>query len=347
MRQKNNRNEHVPLGRRAPLDASPPADSEQPLASDSVREGEPIAGLGTGESVSPLTIGLLALPLAATFFWAYWPTLSGLVAAWDREADYSHGYLVAPLALWFLWSRRDQFPGIDRRYAWLGLVLIGVSFGIRAVGAALFVDAIDGWSMIPWLAGAVWVVCGPRVARWSAPAIAFLVFMIPLPFMIERGLSVPLQRIATQLSVAALQTLGRPALAEGNVILLGDYRLEVAEACSGLRIFMSVVALACAYALIARRPWWQKVVLMLAIAPIALVANASRIVATGLMYEFASSDLARRFSHDFAGWMMIPLAAALFGFTLWYLGKLVRVEECVDPRMMPRRGELGAKAEAV
>lgn len=310
-------------------------------------DGEQAPVQSPGEPTSPITLALLAIPLAATFAWAYWPTLVGLVAAWDREADYSHGYLVAPLAIWFLWTRRDQFPGIDRRHAWVGLSLIGVSFGVRALGAALFVEAIDGWSMLPWLAGAVWVVCGPRAARWAAPAIGFLAFMIPLPFMVERGLSVPLQRIATKFSVAALQTLGRPALAEGNVILLGDYRLEVAEACSGLRIFMSVVALACAYALIARRPWWQKGVLMLAIAPIALVANASRIVATGLMYEFASSDLARRFSHDFAGWMMIPLAAALFGFTLWYLGKLVRVEECVDPRMMPRRAELGGEAEAV
>lgn len=301
----------------------------------------------TDTPVSWGPIGTCGAVLLATFLWSYWPTLVGMVSAWDREADYSHGYLVVPLAAYFLWVRRDRFPGIDRRYAWLGLSLIAGSIGLRVVGAWVYIDAVDGWSILLWVAGTVWILLGHRVAWWSAPSIAFLAFMIPLPFMAERALSLPLQRVATKLSVFSLQFLGQPALAEGNVIVLGDHRLEVAAACSGLRIFMGIIALACAYLVLVRRPWWQKAILFVAIAPVALIANATRIVITGLVFQFFSSESARHFSHDVAGWLMIPWAAALFGFVLWYLGKLIREEECLDPRRIPRRTERDAKVEPV
>ena len=132
----------------------------------------------------------------------------------------------------------------------------------------------------------------------------------------------PLQRIATKVSSFGLQTLGQPAVSEGNTILLGEHKLEVEQACSGLRLFFSVMALAYAYMVLVRRTWWEKAILVLSIIPIAVLANAARIIATGLLYQWASSDAAKHFSHDFAGWAMIPLAAALFWAVLWYLSNL-------------------------
>jgi exosortase len=127
-----------------------------------------------------------------------------------------------------------------------------------------------------------------------------------------------------------LQLLGQPAFSEGNVILLGNHELEVAQACSGLRLFASVIALAYAYLVLVRRAWWEKVILLFAVGPIAVVSNAVRIVMTGLLFQFTTGEMAHRFSHDFAGWVMIPLAAALFGLVLWYLGKLFNEEEVLD-----------------
>jgi exosortase len=161
--------------------------------------------------------------------------------------------------------------------------------------------------------------------------------MIPLPWRVERWLSLPLQRIATKISSFGLQLLGQPALAEGNTILLGDYQLEVEEACSGLRIFVGIVALAFAYVVIVRRPLWERVLLLASVLPIALVANATRIVATGLLYQWVSGEAAHKFSHDVSGWVMIPFAAALFGLVLWYLDKLVREVELVDVGEIARR----------
>lgn len=275
--------------------------------------------------------------MGAAFAWAYWPTLVGLVRAWDRQPDYSHGFLVVPLAVYFLWARRDRFPAAAAGWAWAGLILIGLSIAVRMVGARLYIDAIDGWSIMLWVAGVIWLVGGWRVAIWGMPSVAFLWFMVPLPFSAERWLSLPLQRVATKLSCWALVSLGQPALAEGNTILIGDFRLEVEQACSGLRIFVGVVALAFAYLIIVRRAWWEKALLLVSVIPIALIANSTRIVITALLNQYVSGEAAQRFTHDVAGWVMILYAAGLFALVLWYLGKLVREVELVDVGEVVRR----------
>lgn len=269
--------------------------------------------------------------------YAYWPTLKDIVLAWEREPDYSHGYLVIPAALFFLWTRRGSCPTIGAPGWATGLSLVSLSLLVRLFAAYYYFESIDGWSMLVWLAGVVALLFGNAILLWSLPSIAFLFFMIPLPFRLEGMLSLPLQRIATKASCWTLQLLGQPAIAEGNTILIGDHRLEVEQACSGLRLFVSISALAFAYLLLVQRTWWEKALLVVSVVPIAIVANSMRIVATGMLYEYASSDAAKKFSHDFAGWAMIPLAAALFGLVLWYLSKLFREQEQLALGDMIRR----------
>ena len=161
--------------------------------------------------------------------------------------------------------------------------------------------------------------------------------MIPFPFRVERMLSYPLQRIAATASGWVLQCFGLPAVTQGNTILLGSHTLEVEHACSGLTIFIGIAALAFAYVVLVHRSWWEKALLILAVLPIALVANSARIVLTGLLFEFASDAAAQKFSHDLAGWLMLPFAALLFAVTLWYLGWLFPVAEQIDVRGMVRQ----------
>ena len=177
---------------------------------------------------------------------------------------------------------------------------------------------------------------GWRVLWWASPAILFLFFMIPLPFSAERMLSLPLQGIATKLSTAGLRFFGQPALAEGHTILLGETRLEVVQACSGLRIFVGILALAFAYVFIVRRPIWQKIIVGLSVIPVTLVANSTRIVITGLLSQYFSSDAAHTFTHDMAGWFMIPFAAGLFALVLWFLNHAFVAEENVAPESLLR-----------
>jgi exosortase len=266
--------------------------------------------------------------------WAYWPTFVEMERAWSTEPDYSHGYLVIPAALYLLWERRSAQPKSLHGPAWGGLSLIILAAALRIFGARFYMAALDGWSIPLAVAGAVWLLLGRNWLAWSWPCIGFLVFMVPLPWRLETYFSLPLQRVAATWSTWVLQCLGYPAVQEGNTILMGALQLEVEEACSGLRMVIGVTALTFGCLILCRMEWWQRLLMLLGIVPIALIANCSRIVVTGLMYGWVSGDWAHRFSHDFAGWAVIPLAAALLWGYHKYLRKLV-IE--YRPEVMARR----------
>lgn len=274
---------------------------------------------------------LAILPVLA---WAFWPTLIEILQAWNNEPDYSHGFLVPPIALFFLWARRQSFPGWSRGPLWAGLALIGAGVVLRALGAHFFLGAVDGWAMVICIAGVVWAICGTRVYWYCLPSITFLFLAVPLPYRVENGVSYQLQGIATKLSTWTLQLLGQPALAMGHTILLAERHLEVERACSGMRIFLGIFAIAFVYVVLVKLAWWEKALIALAIIPIALAANAIRIVSTGLLYQFVSGEAARGFSHDYAGYVMIPLAASMFALMLWYLKLVFREVDIIDAKQM-------------
>ena len=247
----------------------PPAEVPVAVPQPSVRvDCPPGRGLvATGPSAvlgreQGLRLAAVCGLLGATFLWSYWSTLAGLVDIWNRVPDYSHGFLVAPLAVFFLWARRDRMPAVAAGLAWQGLVLVAVSAAMRLAGAWYYFEWLDGWSILLWIAGVIWLFLGRAFVWWSLPSVVFLMFMVRLPFKAELALSLPLQTVATHLSCWVLQILGQPALAEGHTIHLGEHTLEVEQACSGLRIFMGIAALAYAYVVIVRRSWWEKAILL-------------------------------------------------------------------------------------
>ncbi|QDU55667.1 exosortase/archaeosortase family protein [Aeoliella mucimassa] len=268
------------------------------------------------------------LVVSAAVLWAYWPSILSMVDIWNTRPDYSHGWLVAPLSLIFLYARRDSIPWTDLSPSIWGALLLSLTLLSRWVAGLYYLEPIDNWTLPLALGGALWLVLGTRFIQWCWPSLVFLWFMIPIPYTAERLFSVQLQAIATQLSSAALIMLGVPAISEGNTILVGEHQLFVEEACSGLRIFFGIFALAFAFVLFSRWGWWKKVLVLVAALPVAILANVTRIVTTGLLYQWVSSDAGKTFSHDFAGFAMIPLAALVFWAFLVYLDHLViEVEE--------------------
>jgi exosortase len=266
--------------------------------------------------------------LTLALFWCYAPTLSAMAERWSREPQYSHGYLVPLFAAVLLWSRRSLLAAAVWQPELWGLPLLLGGIGLRLLAALSDLGALDAFSLLPVLAGLVLLVGGRTLFRWSWPAVAFMAFMLPLPFFLEVSLAHPLRRLATQVSTYSLQTLGCPALAEGNVILIGDARLGVAEACSGLGMLMTFFALATALALVIQAPLGDRLVLVASAAPIAVLANVVRITATGLAYHLGGVDsaAARAILHDLAGWLMMPLGLALLYLELRFLNRLF-VEE--------------------
>jgi exosortase len=210
----------------------------------------------------------------------------------------------------------------ELRPSWWGAAVLLCAAGMRVAASYFYLGSIDGWTIPVWIAGLTLLMFGWSCLKWSLPSIAFLWFMVPMPFSAETLLSVPLQRVATKLSTETLVFLGQPAVAEGNTIWVGDHQLFIEEACSGLRILVGIYALAFAFVLFSRWHWWQKGLALLAALPIAILANVVRIVVTALLYQYASTEAAKHFMHDFSGLAMIPLAALMFWIFLMYLERL-------------------------
>ena len=270
---------------------------------------------------------------------SYWPNFVRFLGRWIDEPDYSHGVLVIPFIAYCLFQRRGDFPPVSPRLAWGGMTLISIGAFARVMGGGIYIEAVEDWSILVWVGGCVWLLFGWRCFLWSLPFVGFLFFMIPLPFRLEEALALPLQGIATKLSTWTLQLLGQPALDQGNTISLGSQLLGVERACSGLRIFMSMVAVGVAVVMLSpERPPWQKAMLFVCSVPIAIVANVTRIVVTGLLYQYGSGKAAKAFSHDFAGFAMIIYAIGLFWLLVWYLDQLFpEVQDAVAPRRSQRR----------
>lgn len=257
----------------------------------------------------------------AALVWAEWPELREMAASWTHDARYSHGVLVPAFAGYLLWHRRDRLTGFGAPSAW-GAALVAAGAALKLVGARYYVSWFDALSLLPMLAGLALLVGGWPVLRWSAASVAFLIFMIPLPYRVEMALGYPLQRLATVASNYALQTLGLPSVAEGNIILLDGATIGVVEACNGLGMLFMFFAFTVATAMVTRRPLLDRVILVASAVPIALAANVLRITVTGLLHEAVGGKVANAVYHDLAGWLMMPVALAAMAAELSLLSRL-------------------------
>ena len=202
-------------------------------------------------------LAILAFLLVA----AYWQTLRELSTTWNTPA-YSHGWLVPMFAAVLLWLRREPLHEPSALARWSGIALLVGGLAFRLVGVHFAYPYIEMVSFLPCIFGVFLVVGGWPCLRWAGPALAFLIFMYPLPGLVERRLLDPLQKLATICSTYALQTLGVAAYRSGNHIL-GEVSLGVVDACSGLRMLTIFLALAVAVTLVTARPLWERITIIL------------------------------------------------------------------------------------
>jgi exosortase len=261
--------------------------------------------------------------LAALLAYTYWPTLSDMVRKWESDPQYSHGYLVPAFALALLWLRRQHWAAVTPAWSWWGVWLLTAGALLHLAGSYLYYDWLSAGSLLPSLAGLFALWGGRPALRWAWPALGFLAFMVPLPYRVEVLLSHPLQRLATRVGTYSLETLGFPVVAEGNTIVLEGMRIGIAEACSGLSMLVTFVALSAAVVLVSRRSVFDKSVIVLSAVPIAVLANMVRIIVTAVLCETVGSAGASAFFHDWAGWFMMPLALGLLWLELLLLGRLL------------------------
>ncbi len=270
------------------------------------------------------------------WLWSYWPTLGEMARRWSHDPRYSHGYLVAPFALYLLWTRRRLRPD-HAGPRWPGLIVLAGAGTLRLLGVYTYFSWLDAISLLVSLTGLV-ILCGGWAALpWAWPSLAFLIFMVPLPYRAETALGFPLQRIATEASTYALQVFGLPAFSSGNTIVIDSYRIGVVDACNGLGMSYMFLALSVATAIMVTRPPMDRLLLILGAIPIALLVNVARIVATGLLHVVMGRRVADTVYHDLAGWLMMLLALAILFIECRLLSHLfIEIDDDRASRADPR-----------
>jgi exosortase len=231
-----------------------------------------------------------------------------LVYDWYTLPDYSHGFLVPLFAAFLIWDRRKVLKATPIKQSWSGLVL--VVFGIMVLilgvyGVELFTARI---SFILLTTGIIATLLGWPMVRELRFPLLVLVLAIPFPAILFNRITFPLQLLASRIASDVLPSLGVPTLHEGNVIELPVMKLEVAEACSGIRSLMSLFTLAVFYGYFLERSTKRRVILALASIPIAVTANVARIVGTGLCVQYWDPEKALGFFHEFSGWVMFVVS---------------------------------------
>ena len=249
--------------------------------------------------------------VAAGFALVFWRVFGALVMAWYTDDNYSHGFLIIPLAAYLAWERRDRFWAAASTPSAFGVVVVLGSLLVLAggiLGSELFTTRI---AIVGSLVGVILFLFGWARLWVLAFPLALLLLMIPIPAIIFNQLAFPLQIFASRVGEGALEAANIPVLREGNVLILANTTLEVAEACSGIRSLVSLITLAIVFGYFSDSRSWVRVLITASAIPIAIVTNGARVAGTGIAAHYYGPAAAEGFIHEFAGWLVFISAFAL------------------------------------
>lgn len=252
----------------------------------------------------------------------YWHVMISMAAQWASDPNWSHGFLVPPFAFWIAWRDRKSWLDAGGKGSWLGLLGVTAAIALFAFGSLAAELFTARFSLILLLASIVLLVGGWRRLRALSFPLGFLLFMIPWPAVIYAQVTFPLEFLASRWAAVGLQLVQVPVLREGNLLVLANYTLQVAQACSGIRSLISLVTLAVFYAYLAEERIGLRLALIAMMVPIAVVSNAFRILGTGVLTEKVSPRLAQGFFHEFSGWLIFVAASFLMLATHWALRRI-------------------------
>ncbi len=261
---------------------------------------------------SPALWTMIALSVLAAIG-AFFPALRFMVATWDQVPEFGYGYFIPFVSIYLIWQRSDRLRLRDCHGSWGGLWLVLGGLLLGLVGALSAIRMASQYGFVLALFGIAVTWLGWQGTRIIAAPLAMLVFMIPLPQFLLRELSEQLQLLSSQLGVALIRLFDISVYLEGNVIDLGTMKLQVVEACSGLRYLFPLLVLGFIAAYLFRAPAWKRVVLVLSTIPMTILINSLRIGLIGVTVERWGTSMAEGLLHDFEGFAMFMLCIALLG----------------------------------
>jgi exosortase D (VPLPA-CTERM-specific) len=242
----------------------------------------------------------------------FWIGFVSLAKAWST-AEYSHGPLIPLISLYLFLREMRRLPPpqpvvTDRAP---GLVVITLALVVALAGNLTRIPDIVTYAFIIWVGGVVLTIFGWERGKKHQLGVVHLIFMLPLPHFIYLKLTIVLQTISSEIGVWFVALMGVPVYLEGNVIDLGIYKLQVAEACSGLRYLFPILSFSYLFAILYRGPMWHKAVLLLAAVPLTVLMNSFRIGVIGVLVNSYGIEHAEGFLHYFEGWVIFGACIAI------------------------------------
>jgi exosortase len=267
--------------------------------------------------------GLICLGMFVRIFWV---NLGHFYYAWTTDENYSHGFLVPLISLYFANRVASNGPIPIRGGAWLGALLLVSSLALRLVTIPLPIPFLSDVALLVGLTGLFTMMMGAIALKQYWFAFFFLVFMIPLPIALYSKIASPLQLFASRVASVLMTASGVPVLREGNKMTLpGGLQMFVAEACSGMRQLTGFLALTAAVAYWTRRPPWYRLVIIISALPIALSANIARVMLTGYIMHFVNPQFALGTYHTIEGLLMMAFGLLLLQAECWALDQICQM----------------------
>ncbi len=247
----------------------------------------------------------------ALSIWLFWDGLLAMWEWWIGMEEYSHGVLIPPVAAFLVWQQKDRLERIPFEGSWWGVALVLLGGALLLIGQLATVFTVIQYAYLVTLYGLVLALTGWTAFRLLLMPLFVLLFMIPLPQFVLANLSTKLQLLSSQIGVWFMRLFDISVFLEGNVIDLGGYKLQVAEACSGLRYLFPLMTLGFLMAYFYKGAIWKRIVLFLSSIPITVLMNSFRVGTIGIMVEHWGISMAEGFLHQFQGWAVFMVSAGL------------------------------------
>jgi exosortase D (VPLPA-CTERM-specific) len=259
---------------------------------------------------SALQWGFLGLA-SATLLLSFYPALEFLVSRWAALEEYSYGYFIAPICAFLIWQRTDELRKHELQGSWAGLVFIALALALGVIGQLSAIRMISQYGFVVGVVGLSLASIGWRGTRIIAVPLAMLLFMIPLPPFLLRELSHSLQLLSSQLGVALIRLFNISVHLEGNVIDLGSFKLQVVEACNGLRYLFPLLVLGSLVAYFFNGSVLKRMCIIVSTVPLTIAINSLRIGLIGITVEHWGPAMAEGLLHDLEGWFMFAICLVL------------------------------------
>jgi exosortase D (VPLPA-CTERM-specific) len=252
-----------------------------------------------------------------------WDGVASMARNWGRD-EYSYGYLVPFLAAFFIWQKKHQLSAVAFQPAWSGVALTLFGLFLILFGELGTLYVMVQYGFVVTLHGIALAALGWQGYRLVAMPLALLFFAVPLPGFLYNNLSQSLQLISSQIGVWVVRLFGISVYLEGNVIHLATMKLQVAEACNGLRYLFPLMAVGFMVAYIYRAPLWKKAIVFVSTIPITVLMNSFRIGLIGVSVEYWGPEMTEGILHDFEGWVVFMGSVGLLLAEMWLLNRIGR-----------------------